>query len=160
MELLNDATVWVLISFIVFSIGAFKFGRQGLMAKLDGRIEEIRREIASAENLRIEAQELLAQYQRKQRDAAREAEAIIATAKKSAQEIGKQAEADLAEAMQRREQQLAERLARMEQAAIAEIREHAAELAVKATREIIAGQMDQDTNGKLIDQSIKRLNAA
>lgn len=155
MELFQDTNIWVLISFIVFVIALLKLAKDKVAALLDKRIEEIRKEIDTAESLRIEAQELLAQYQRKQRDAAKEAEEIVANAKQHAAEIQKQAEKDLKEVAKRREQQLKERLERMEQSARQEIQAYAAELAVKATSEIIARQMDKKTNENLINQSIK-----
>ncbi|MCM2344277.1 MAG: hypothetical protein NDJ24_06930 [Alphaproteobacteria bacterium] len=159
MEFFNEATNWVLISFAIFAIGFLKLGRGALLGKLDRRIEEIRKEIETAESLRIEAQELLAQYQRKQRDAAREAEAIISTAQKHAAEIQKQAEADLDEMVSRKETQLQDRLKRMEEKAVQEIKTYAAELSIKATAEIIAKQMDQATNDRLVEQSIKAISA-
>lgn len=159
MEFLNEATNWVLISFVIFAIGFLKFGWGLLLGKLDRRIEEIRKEIDTAESLRIEAQELLAQYQRKQRDAASESEAIIATAQKHAAEIQRQAEADLDDMVARKEAQLQDRLKRMEEKAVQEIKTYAAELSIKATAEIIAKQMDQATNDRLVEQSIKAISA-
>lgn len=157
MHFLGEATNWVLISFVLFAIGFWKFGLKLLIGKLDGRIEEIRKEIETAESLRVEAQELLAQYQRKQRDAAREAEAIMAGAEKHAAEIQRQTESELNEMVARKEAQLKDRLKRMEDVAMQEIKAYAAELSVKATAEIIAKQMDQATNDLLIDQSIKSI---
>ncbi len=157
MHFLGEATNWVLISFVLFAIGFWKFGLKLLIGKLDGRIDEIRKEIETAESLRVEAQELLAQYQRKQRDAAREAETILAAAEKHAAEIQKQAESELNEMVARKEAQLKDRLKRMEDVAMQEIKAYAAELSVKATAEIIAKQMDQATNDRLIDQSIKSI---
>ncbi len=155
MELFQDTGIWVLFSFLVFVGIVWKFGKDKIVGMLDKRIEQIRKEIETAESLRIEAQELLAQYQRKQRDAAKEAAEIVETAKTHAAEILKQAEKELDETAKRREQQLEERLKRMEQNAMLEIRAYAAELAVKATSEIIAKQMDKKTNENLVDQSIK-----
>ena len=109
------------------------------------------------EGMNIEAQELLAQYQRKQKDAAKEAEEIVIKAKEHADGLVKQAKKDIKDTAQRREQQLQERLKRMEESAIQEIQAHAAALAVKATREIIADKMDDATNDKLVDDSIKEL---
>ena len=157
MHFLGEATNWVLISFVLFAIGFWKFGLKLLIGKLDGRIDEIRKEIETAESLRVEAQELLAQYQRKQRDAAREAETILAAAEKHAAVIQKQAESELNEMVARKEAQLKDRLKRMEDVAMQEIKAYAAELSVKATAEIIAKQMDQATNDRLIDQSIKSI---
>lgn len=155
MEFLHDTNIWVLLSFIVFIVALVKIAKDKVLALLDKRIDEIRKEIGTAESLRIEAQELLAQYQRKQRDAAKEAGEIIAKANEHAAEIQKQAEKDLKEIARRREQQLQERLNRMEQTARHEIQTYAAELAVKATMEIITRKMDKKTNENLINQSIK-----
>ena len=60
MAFLNEATNWVLISFVIFAIGFWKLGLKQMLGKLDRRIEEIRKEIETAESLRVEAQELLA----------------------------------------------------------------------------------------------------
>lgn len=155
MGLLSDSTIWLLLSFIIFSVILWRKGKDAFLALLDKRIEQIRQDIQTAENLRVESQELLAQYQRKHRDAVKEAEKIIANAEKRAEELRKQSEADLKETMDRRERQLKERLARMEQSAIADIQKYAADLAIEATAEIIADALDKKANEKLVDQAIK-----
>lgn len=157
MALLQDTHIWVLISFLLFAAIALRFGKSKFLAMLDGKIEAIRDDIKTAESLRIEAQELLAQYQRKQRDAAKEAETIVSNARKAAEMIRKDAEQELQDVMARKEAQLGERLARMEETAKAEIQAYAAELAVKATQEIIASRLDQAANDRLVDQSIKAI---
>ena len=159
MELLGDSTIWLLISFIVFAVIVWRAGRQAFINMLDKRIADIKQEIETAETLRVEAQELLAQYQRKHRDALKEAEGIIANAESHAEEIRKQAEADLKEIMARREKQLKERLERMEKTAAASIQRYAADLAIEATREIIAKQLDKKSNENLVDKAIKDVAA-
>jgi F-type H+-transporting ATPase subunit b len=157
--LLQDATLWVLFSFIIFCFMGWKFGKDKIIGALDKKIEEIRKEIETAESLRVEAQELLAQYQRKQRDVAKESEQIIETAKKHAREIQKNAEKALKEQMARREDQLAERIRRMEESAIQEVQAYAAGLAVEATAEIIAKELNKEANEKLISQSVQSVAA-
>jgi F-type H+-transporting ATPase subunit b len=157
MELFQDSSIWVLLSFIVFLGILWVFGRDKFLALLDGKIEEIKKEIETAESLRVESQELLAQYQRKQRDAAKEAEQILETAKKHAAEIKKEAEKELKESMKRREQQLEERIQRMQDSAMQDIRSHAADLALQATTEIITDKLDKKDNEKLVQQSIKNV---
>ena len=155
MEILHDAHTWVAISFVLFFGIVLKFGKGALISMLDKRIGEIKEEIKSAEALRIEAQELLAQYQRKHRDAMQESKKIIDNAQKQAEKIRELAESELAETMERREKQLQERLQRLEQSAINEIQKYAADLAIQATAEIIANKLDKQANDRLIDQAIK-----
>lgn len=160
MTFLQDTNFWVLLSFTLFVVVALKFGRAKVLGSLDAKIEKIRNDINTAESLRIEAQELLAQVERKQRDANVEANTIIATAKASAEMIRKDAEADLDSMIARKEAQLADRLSRMEDSARAEIQAYAAELAVKATTEIITARLDQAANDRLIDKSIQSIAAS
>lgn len=159
MELLaHDTSLWVAISFAIFALIAFKLGRKSVVSSLDARIEEVKSEIENAERLRVEAQELLAQYQRKQRDAEKEAKEMVSKAKEQAKQLRKTAETDLAELMDRRETQLAERLRRLEENAVAEIQNHAADLAVAATTEMIVQTLDEKTNASLNEESIKSLS--
>lgn len=155
--ILADPHFWLSISFIIFIFILWKAGKKALETALDGRIDKIRQDITSAENLRVESQELLAQYERKHRDAIQEAEEVIAKAEKHAAKIKKDADSDLQEIMQRREKQLQERLDRMKHNAISEIQQYAADIAIQATTEIISTTLDKDTNMKLVDQSIKDL---
>ena len=108
--LLNDTNFWVLISFVIFMGVAWKYGRKSALAGLDGKIDTIKTELATAEKLRVEAQELLAEYQRKHKDALREADDIIAKAKSHAESMRAKAESDLEVTMKRREDQLQQTL--------------------------------------------------
>ncbi len=78
---------WTLVAFVIFVglIGKTVF--KGVTKALDDRTDKIRGEINGAEKLREEAQDLLADYQKKQRDAAREVEAIIAPAGEEAERL-------------------------------------------------------------------------
>ena len=158
MDLLHDSSIWLLVSFLIFAGIVFKFGKGALLSMLDARIESIREEIKTAENLRVEAQEMLAQYQRKHKDAVKDAEDILAKSKQQADEIKKKAEKDLDDTIARREKQLQERLERMKQNAKDEILEYASNLAIAATSEIIADKLDKKANEKLVDQAIKDID--
>lgn len=158
MDFLLDTNVWYAISFALFAFVVWKYGKPALLGFLDNRIEAIREEIETAESLRVEAQEMLAQYQRKHKDAVKDAEAIISNAKQQAKDIQKQAEKDLDETIARREKQLEERLERMKQNAKDEILDYASNLAIAATKEIITEKLDKKANEKLVDQAIKDVN--
>jgi F-type H+-transporting ATPase subunit b len=156
--LADSTTIWVAISFFAFLIIAYKMGRQSVVDGLDSRINEVKNEIETAERLRVESQELLAQYQRKQRDAEQEAHEIIDRAQQQAQRMAENSKAELQETMVRREEQLTSRLKRLEENAIAEIQSRAADLAVAATTEMIAQTLDEKSNASLNDSTIQSLS--
>jgi F-type H+-transporting ATPase subunit b len=157
MFLLQDPRFWILVSFVIFIVAGVKLGKGAVFAMLDKRIDAIRKEIETADALRREAQDLLREYTAKQAEAAQEAAAILESARRHAEHIQQQAEENMKETVRRREEQLAERLRRMEESAIQDIRAYAAELAVKATAELIAAHMDEKTNTRLVNDSISTL---
>lgn len=157
-DLLLDTNFWFVLSFIIFALIIVKFGFPALNRMLDQRIAQIKNDLEEAENLRVEAQEMLAQYQRKHRDAVKESEEIIEKAKKSAEKFRANAEAELKQTIERREQQLADRLKRMEENAISEIQTHAAQLAIETAKRIIADNLDKKVDATLINSSIENLD--
>ena len=157
MNFLEDTYFWYTVSFIGFVFVLVKFGWPAFLKFIDARIESIRTEIERAESLYTEAHELLAQYQRKHRDAVQEADHIIKTAEKNAADLKAQAKAELEEIIARREKQLQERLKRMEEQAFNEVRQYTANLAIDATAKIIAEKLDQKANQNLVDASIKSI---
>lgn len=156
-QIFADPTAWVAISFIIFVVAAFVFGRKSVIDGLDGKIDSIRKEIATAESLRDQAQALLADYQKKQSAASQEAGKIIEQAKTQAEQLHKNAEADFTTTMERKEAMLKERILRMEESAMDDIRRYAAELAINATTQIIAQKMDAASAEKLADASIRKV---
>jgi F-type H+-transporting ATPase subunit b len=150
----HNTTLWVAFSFLIFVAVAVKFAGKAVIGGLDKKIAEIKAEIETAQRLKQEAQDMLADFQNKQRDAEKNALDIIEQAKASAIAVQKQAEYELNETMERREAQLADRLQRIEEKAIADIQNHAADLAMKATREIVEKTLDDKAGSKLVDQTI------
>ena len=74
-----DATFFALVALIIFlGVVIYFKAPQMLTGSLDKRAARIADELEEARKLREEAQALLAEYQRKQRDAEKEAADIIA----------------------------------------------------------------------------------
>ena len=156
--LAHDTNVWVLFSFIIFAIILIKAANGAISNIVDSRILKIKKELEEAENLHTEAQELLAQYQRKHANAVKEAEEILANAEVYATKIRKQAKKEIKENLERREDQLIDRIDRMKQNAITEVQEHAAHIAIEATREIIVNDFDKKLDKAIVDETIKTIN--
>ena len=95
---------------------------------LDKRTEDIRSELEEAERLKVEAQDLLASYQRKYDDAMKTVDEIMKQSKDVNKRMKAEAKAELKETLKRREDQLLERIERAEKAAIQEVKEKAADI--------------------------------
>ena len=151
--IIQDTYFWVLLATIIFAVLAFVKGRAPLLNMLDSRTARIKTELEEAEALRIQAQDLLADCQKKHRDALQTSQKIIDNAKESAERLQKDAEKKLDETLKRKETQLLDRLARAETAAIAELRNQAADIAAK-TAEILMADALSKRGAKMVDEAI------
>lgn len=153
--LFGDVSFWVLVA---FAIVIFIFARAGLhkmiVGGLDKRSQKIADELDEARRLREEAQELLAQYQRRQRAAEEEAAGIVELAKKDAQLFAAEARTRINDQIARRAKSAEEKIRRAEAQALAEVRGQAADLAVEIARSIIRDRMDKGAQAALVDRAI------
>ena len=153
-ELFADAEFWVAVAFVIFfaAVGRLAFTR--ITAALDGRSARIKNELDEAMRLREEAQALLASYQRKQRDAARQAEEIIEHAREETKRAAEQAAKDFDAEVARRAQQSLDRIALAEARALQDVRDAAATLAIAATRRLIVESLDEKRADALVDDAL------
>jgi len=154
-----DPSFWVGLAFLLVVALTFNKVKLGMTASLDARAAKIRTQIEEARKLREDAQALLAEYQRKQRDAMAEAEKIISLAKAEAARLKVQAEQDLEHALARRKQQALERIAQAEAQAIAQVRNTAVDAALAAAETLIAKNLDGAKRDALTDKAIAELGA-
>ncbi|MBI2240841.1 MAG: F0F1 ATP synthase subunit B [Magnetospirillum gryphiswaldense] len=152
-----EAAFWVGVAFFVVVGLAFRPVIRALGAGLDARAAKIKARLDEAARLREEAQEMLATYQRKQRDAMKEAEEIIAHAKAEAERLAAQAAKDLEVNLKRREAQAMDRIAQAEASALREVQNVAVEVAVSAARQVLASSITADQAAKLVDGAIAEL---
>ena len=146
-----DTNLWVLVAFLfVVGLLVWRGVPKMLGAALDKRADGIRAQLDEARSLREEAQRTLADYQKRQRDAEDEAAGIIDQAKSDAKAMREQARLDIDAQLRRRREAAEARIARAEQQAVAEVRGQAADLAVRAARDILARQ----DKGALTDRAI------
>jgi len=156
--MLHNPAFWVGVSFFGFvALLAYLKVPAALGKSLDERADAIRKELDQARRLREEAQDLLADYQAKQRQAEEEAKAIIEQARREADTMKVESERALKESLVRRSKIAEEKIARAEAQAVAEVRAAAVELATAAAEKILAARATGTTGQTLIDQSIRDL---
>jgi len=158
--MLESTSFWVAVSFVLFVALIIYYGAPKMIAKaLDDRADAIRAELDEARRLREEAQNLLAEYQRKQRDAEDEAKSIVAQAKHEAELLANEARDKLKETLERRTKLAEDKIVQAEAQALKDVRNHAAEVAVAAAGQLIADGLSKDKAAGLIDDSIKGISS-
>jgi F-type H+-transporting ATPase subunit b len=153
----TTAEFWVAVALLIF---VFLIGRRVfrlVVVALDDRAEKTKNRIEEANRMVEEAQTLLATYERKQRDAAEEADSILTSARRETARFTAEAKADLERALKRREAQALDRIAQAEQAALAEVRSRAVDVAIEATRRLLVERLTPQQADALVDSAIQEL---
>jgi F-type H+-transporting ATPase subunit b len=158
MEFILEPEFWVAVSFFLFLGVIVYFGvHLKLASALDARAAAIAKDIEEAKHLREEAAKLLADYKRKQGDAAQEAQAIIKLASKEAEELAAETRRSMAEHFERRMKLAEDKIARAETEALREVRAAAADAAVAAAQLVIAAKLTPEMADALVTQGIGAL---
>lgn len=147
----------VALALIIFLAIVWWKGRGAIFGMLDKRTTDIRNQLDEARRLREEAEAMYADIARKQQEATATAASMIEEAKAQAKRIEREAEAAQKAAIARRREQAMEKIAHAEAEAIREVRARAVDIAMDATRQVLAEDM-AGANGKAaIDAAIEEL---
>ena len=157
IHLLSDGEFWVLVAVVIFIVAVWKPMSRAILGMLDERAARIRAELDEARRLREEAEQLLADFQRKQREAAADAAAIVAHARDEAERVAAQSAQELEASLKRRQLLAEERIAQAEAKALEEIRAVAVDVAIGAAHDVVVAQIDEERGAALLDAAIAAL---
>jgi F-type H+-transporting ATPase subunit b len=153
-----DNTFWATAALLIFLAIVFYMKVPGTIGKsLDQRSDKIRGELEEARRLREEAKQLLADYQRKRKEAEQEASEIVALAKREADAILADAKRKTEDYVTRRTALAEQKIAQAERDAVNEVRSSAVELAVEAARKVIAAKASGKTSDDLFKASLQQI---
>lgn len=157
---LKNTDFVVLLAFLLFLGVLFYFKVPAMIGKmLDQRADGIRSELDEARALREEAQEVLANFERRAREAGEQAERIVDQAREQALKAAEEAKAELAVSVERRLKAAQDQIASAEASAVREVRDRAVQVAVAAAGDAIAKNMKATDANTLIQDSIKEVEA-
>jgi len=148
---------WVAVGFVAVVAVLWRPAAKQVAAGLDARATRIKSSLDEARTLAEEAQKILAEHQRKQREAAKECERIVEHAREEAERLTREAHDRLEAGLRRRVQLAREKIALAETEAAREVRNVAVEVAIAATRALIALRLDRAGAERLIESSIAEL---
>ena len=151
-----EAEFWVAAAFVIFLILIWHAGaHRSIASGLDEHSKRASKDLEEARRLKEEAQALLAEYQKKQREAKSEASAIVAQAKVEAEEIAAEAKTRMEEFVARRTKMAEAKIAQAEVQALADVRAAAAEAAVKASEKVLSETVKGKVASDLLSAAIR-----
>jgi F-type H+-transporting ATPase subunit b len=152
--------IWTLLVFGIsmYLLGKFAFPR--IAEALDKRQHAIEDSIDTAERIRREADEILAEYRQRLAEARGQADEIVARARRT----GEAAESEiLADARTKREEMMEQTRREIEaetRRAIQEIRAEVADLTVMATEKVARKTLTSEDQKRLVDEALAELDFA
>ncbi|MCZ2328451.1 F0F1 ATP synthase subunit B [Bartonella sp. F02] len=151
-------TFFALVGLVIF-LGLLVYFKipEMVIQRLDARAKRIKDELDEALRLREEAQEVLAEYQRKRIEAEKDAQEIIAAAKHEVEVIISEARAKAEKYIKNRNQLAEQKIAQAEADAIRMVSSSAIDLAVSAARTLIAQELDSEKADNLIKESLAKM---
>lgn len=153
-----DATAWVSLAMAVFIVILLVKKVPALIGgALDGRIAQIKEQLAEASRLRAEAEALKGEYEAKLAAAAGEADAMRKAAEHEAEVLVDDARTHAEELVVRRQKMAEDKIGAAERAAIAAIRAKAVNAATNAAATLIAQGHDAQSDKALVDSAIGKL---
>jgi F-type H+-transporting ATPase subunit b len=150
--------IWTLLAFFTAVFVLRKYAYPKITEALDIRQRAIEESIDHAERTKHEAEEILAEYRERLKDARTQAEEIVARARKA----GEQHESEsMAEARTRREELMAQTRKDIQaetRRAIQEIRNEVADLTILATEKVTARSLTGEDHRRLVDEALGELD--
>lgn len=155
-----DATFWATVALFIFLALIAYLRVPGMISKsLDTRADRIRNDLEEARRLREEAQQLLAEYQRKRKEAEQEAGDIVAAAKREAELLVSEAKQKTEDYVARRTALAEQKIAQAERDAVNEVRASAVDIAIEAAGKLLADKVDARADAALFKSTLDDVKA-
>ncbi len=153
-----DASFWVFVATVLFLVVFFKPLGRLILGGLDQRSAAIDARLQEVMALKEEAQSMLAKYQRQHQKLEEDIENITAHAEEEAARIIRHAEEHSRVQIERQTALANEKIARAEQAAMKDIKDHAVDIMVKTAQQMIIEHMDRDAAQHLLDDALNEID--
>jgi len=154
IEILNDSTFWVSLSFIIFVFITFKPILTQLSESLDKKINDLQKNINESKQLKNEAEKLYIEQLEKQKDNQNLIRRIQDDTNKEIKRIKSQIEQDIEQSILRRINNYNLISSQMENNLKNEMKKHIIEKVIKYTEIRIKKNLSNTQNIRLVENSI------
>lgn len=156
-NILNDATLWVGISFILFVLLVIRPLTSMFSENIDVRISTLKKEIDEAKKLKNEAENLLNEYREKEKKNTQYIEELKKQTKKEAKDIEERIKKEIKHAITRKEANYELIVKQMESNLKEKLQNEIMTKTLKFTQSRIEKNISEKHNDDFIDESLKKI---
>ena len=156
-----DATFWVAISFFIFVAGLIYLKvPQKVNSSLINQINEIKKELNEAEKLKVEAKNLLSDYENKIDKSKKETQEIITIAKKDNEKNILEKTKKFHQMLEDRKKGIEQKITQMKGGALKDIKNASIKISIETVQHLIKNSIDKNKLEKLYIKSLEQTKAA
>lgn len=159
VDLFGGTILAQIINFLILLFILAKFAYKPICNMMDERSQRIADDLAAAENAKLEAQEMRSSYETQLQAARKEAQEIVEKAVQEAKSVSAQQLSDLRQQLATERDKARREIEEERDQAMKSLREDIVAMSVAMAGKVVEKDMNSETNAKLIDDAIERLNS-
>ena len=150
-----DATFWVAVSFFIF-IGGLIYLKvpQKINNSLTDQINNIKKDLEEAEKLKVEAKNLLSDYENKIDKSKKETQKIVNQAKQDSEKNILEKTKNFHQLMEERKKNTEQKIIQMKENALKEIKNISIKISIQAVETLIKNSIDKNKLDNLYSKSL------
>jgi len=153
-----DATFWVAVSFFIFFGGlVYLKVPQKVNKSLTDQIKEIKKELREAEKLKIEAKNLLSNYENKIDKSKKETQEIINLAKKESEKIILEKTTKFHQIIENKKKNTELKIVQMKENALREIKSISVKISMETVEHLIKNSIDKNKLEKFYINGLEQI---
>ena len=152
-----DATFWIAVSFFIF-FGVLIYLKvpQKINDSLTDQINEMKRELGEAEKLKIEAKNLLSNYENKIDKSKKETQEIINLAKKESEKTILEKTKKFHQIIENKKKNVEQKIVQMKENALKDAKNISVKISMEAVEHLIKNSIDKNKLEKLYIKSFEQ----
>ena len=159
LNVLDNATLWVAISFVIFVILVFKPLKNMMLTSLDNKIAELKSQLEESKKLKEEAEKLLNVQKKKYEDTLSKIKKLNDDAIYESKIIKKKIEEDIKNSLSRKEEGYKQLSSQMELKVRGDLKNEIINKTLIYTEFKIKKKLKKSHNSKLINDSLSKLTS-
>ena len=153
-----DSTFWVAVSCFIFIAGlVYLKVPQKVNNSIDMQIDKIKKELEEAEKLKVEAKNLLSDYENKIDKSKKEAQDIISMAKKDSEKNILDKTKKFHELLEERKKSAEQKIIQMKENALKDIKNISIKVSMEAVEHLIKNSIDKNKIEKIYGESLDQV---